>query len=35
MKAGELWEINNHQLHSVENNGEEDRIHLIIDCEFE
>jgi aspartyl/asparaginyl beta-hydroxylase (cupin superfamily) len=35
MKAGELWEINNHKKHSVENNGEEDRIHLIIDCDFE
>jgi len=35
MKAGELWEINKHQVHSVENNGEEDRIHLIIDCDFE
>jgi hypothetical protein len=35
MKAGELWEINNKKIHSVENNGEEDRIHLIIDCDFE
>lgn len=35
MKEGEIWEMNNDKLeHSVENNGDEDRIHLIIDwCE--
>jgi quercetin dioxygenase-like cupin family protein len=32
MKEGEIWEIDNAgQLHSVENKGEEDRIHLIVD----
>lgn len=35
MKEGEVWEMNNDKLaHSVVNDGEEDRIHLIIDwCE--
>lgn len=28
---GEMWEINNATLHAVENNGDQDRIHLIID----
>ena len=31
MKVGEVWEINNKKIHSVENNGNIDRIHLIID----
>jgi hypothetical protein len=32
MKEGEAWEINNvRKLHSVYNNGETDRIHLLID----
>ena len=31
MKVGELWEINNKKLHSVENNDNMDRIHMIID----
>lgn len=31
MKVGECWEINNNLLHSVENNGDSDRIHLMID----
>ncbi len=32
MKEGEIWEINNNEKkHSVENNGTEDRIHLLID----
>jgi hypothetical protein len=32
MKVGEIWEINNNEkYHSVENNGNEDRIHLLID----
>jgi len=34
MKAGELWEINNLELHSVYNNGKEDRIHLILDYKW-
>jgi hypothetical protein len=32
LKEGEVWEIDNAgQLHSVENNGAEDRLHLIVD----
>jgi len=31
MQVGELWEIDNELVHSVENHGDEDRIHLIID----
>lgn len=31
MKVGELWEINNTKTHSVINNGNADRIHMIID----
>jgi hypothetical protein len=32
MKEGEIWEINNDdKYHSVENRGETDRIHLLID----
>jgi aspartyl/asparaginyl beta-hydroxylase (cupin superfamily) len=32
MKEGEIWEINNNEKeHSVENNGNKDRIHLLID----
>ena len=31
MRVGELWWVNNHNLHSVENRGKEERIHLIID----
>ncbi len=31
MQVGEFWEINNALSHSVENQGDEDRIHLIID----
>ncbi len=31
MLVGEFWEINNALSHSVENQGDEDRIHLIID----
>lgn len=32
LKEGEIWEIDNAgKLHSVENNGDEDRIHLIVD----
>ncbi len=35
MKVGEIWEMNNDKLpHSVINDGDEDRVHLIIDwCE--
>jgi hypothetical protein len=31
MKVGECWEINNNLLHSVENNGDSERIHLMVD----
>lgn len=31
MKEGEMWEINNQKLHSVLNNSDYDRVHLIID----
>lgn len=31
LKAGELVEINNRRMHSVENRGSEDRVHLILD----
>lgn len=32
MKEGEIWEMNNDKKrHSVHNNGDEDRVHLIID----
>ncbi|MFV2031709.1 MAG: aspartyl/asparaginyl beta-hydroxylase domain-containing protein, partial [Gammaproteobacteria bacterium] len=31
MRAGEMWEINNATLHAVENQSDEDRIHMIID----
>ena len=32
LKSGEMWEINNtNKIHSVENNSNQDRIHLIID----
>ncbi len=31
MKEGELWEINNARVHSVENESDRGRVHLIID----
>jgi hypothetical protein len=31
LKEGEIWEIDNSKVHSVDNNSDEDRIHLIID----
>jgi len=31
MEAGDIWEINNQKIHSVENTSKEDRIHFIID----
>lgn len=33
MKQGEIYEINNSKLHSVNNNGNTDRYHLIVDIE--
>jgi mannose-6-phosphate isomerase-like protein (cupin superfamily) len=33
MEAGELWYINADQTHSVENNGSQACINLVIDCE--
>ena len=31
MREGECWEINNSLMHSVENNGNTDRVHLMFD----
>lgn len=31
MRKGEIWEINNQNVHSVDNNSNNDRIHFIID----
>ena len=31
MKEGECWEINNKKIHAVENNSNEDRVHLLFD----
>ncbi|MGD2171856.1 MAG: aspartyl/asparaginyl beta-hydroxylase domain-containing protein [Gammaproteobacteria bacterium] len=31
LREGEMWEINNATLHAVDNHGDEDRIHLIVD----
>ncbi len=31
MRSGEMWEINNRQIHAVENNGSEARVHMILD----
>ena len=31
MAEGELWEINNRREHAVANNGDRDRIHIILD----
>lgn len=31
MRVGECWEINNSLFHSVKNNGDSERIHLMID----
>lgn len=31
MKEGECWEINNRKPHSVDNNSNQDRVHLLID----
>jgi len=31
LKEGEIWEVNNRQLHSVVNNGDKFRVHLIVD----
>ena len=33
MKQGEIYEINNSKLHSVNNNGNTNRYHLIVDIE--
>jgi quercetin dioxygenase-like cupin family protein len=33
MMEGDIWEINNQNTHSVDNNSDEDRIHFIIDYE--
>lgn len=31
MRPGEIWEINNRQWHSVDNDGDEPRVHMILD----
>ncbi len=31
LKEGEIWEIDNSKVHSVDNNSDVDRVHLIID----
>jgi len=31
MREGELYEVNNRRIHSVDNKGEVDRVHLILD----
>jgi hypothetical protein len=31
LAVGECWEINNNKVHSVTNNSQEDRVHIIID----
>lgn len=31
LPAGEIWEINNRELHAVRNTGDDSRIHLILD----
>jgi hypothetical protein len=31
MKTGEMWEINNSKDHGVVNDGEDDRVHVVID----
>lgn len=31
LKEGEIWEVNNRQMHSVVNNGDHSRVHIIID----
>jgi hypothetical protein len=32
LPPGEIYEVNNKRLHSVKNDGEQDRIHLIFEC---
>jgi len=34
MKEGEIWEINNQRVHSVDNNSDIDRVHFIIDYQI-
>lgn len=31
LAEGEIWEINNMTVHAVQNNGDEDRVHLVLD----
>lgn len=33
MKKGQLWYINADEIHSVKHFGDQDRIHLVIDCQ--
>jgi hypothetical protein len=32
MNEGEAWYLNFNLYHSVENNGRDERVHLVIDC---
>lgn len=32
MLTGEVWHFDAHQVHSVENNSTDDRVHMLIDC---
>ncbi len=32
LSVGEIVEVNNKRIHAVENNGEQDRVHLIFEC---
>lgn len=31
MQTGEVWWFNAHKLHSIQNNSEDDRVHLLVD----
>jgi aspartyl/asparaginyl beta-hydroxylase (cupin superfamily) len=31
MRVGEIWEVNNNKVHQVWNEGDTDRVHLLID----
>jgi len=34
MKKGECWVLDPNYPHTVDNTGQEDRIHLMIDCKL-
>jgi hypothetical protein len=35
LPSGEVWEINNAHMHGVQNEGDEDRVHVIVDWKVE